>query len=288
VTGYALRDGQALVISVNDAAWETITFRTGDFARVEAATAAEVAEVVGRAGTVTATVDCDGRLVLATVSRGATASIELDPVRSTAAEALGLADGPLRVEGSGPRAARLVSQAAAPYALPKGAEMSVAIDGQLRRISFKDVTPGGASAEEVASAINERFPGVAGVTRDARVMLQSPTPGAGSSVRVEPGRAGPRTADAAGIIGFSGPAALSEVPGGDPASTRVAQLASGGRRPDLGVENLTGAPIEFLFVTRSAVLPARGSLRISPAEAAHRPLQRLIAEGAVRLTATPR
>jgi hypothetical protein len=56
----------------------------------------------------------------------------------------------------------------------------------------------------------------------------------------------------------------------------------------LGVENLTGAPIEFLFVTRSAVLPARGSIRISPAEAAHRPLQRLIAEGAVRLTATPR
>jgi hypothetical protein len=288
VTGYALRDGLALVISVNDAAWETITVRTGDFARVEAATAAELAAVIDRAGIVTATVDRDGRLVLATVSRGATASIELDPVRSTAAEALGLADGPLRVEGSGPLAARLVSQTAAPYALPTGAELSVAIDGQLRRISFKDARPGGTSAEEVASAINDRFPGVARVTRDARVMLQSPTPGAGSSVRVEPGRAGPRTADAAGIIGFSGPAALSEVAEGNPTSARTAQLVSGGRRPALGVENLTGAPIEFLFVTRSAVLRARGSIRISPAEAAHRPLQRLIAEGAVRLTATPR
>ena len=287
MTSYALRDGLVLVLSVNDAAWETITFRAGDVASIGDATAAEVAAVIARAGTVTATVDPDGRLVLATAARGATASIEIDPARSTATEALGLASGPLRVDGSGPPAARLVSQAAAPYALPKGAEMSVALDGQLRRISFKDVTPGGTSAEDVASAINDRFPGVAGVTRDGRVMLQSPTPGAGSSVRVEPGRAGPRTADAAGIIGFSGPAALSEVAGGDLASARAAQLVSSGRRPDLGVENLTGAPIEFLFVTRTAVLPARGSIRISPAEAAHRPLQRLITEGAVRLTATP-
>jgi hypothetical protein len=287
VRGYALRDGLALVVSVNDAAWETITFRTGDFARIEAATAAEVAEVVRRAGIVTATVDPDGQLVFETVSRGATASIELDPVRSTAAEALGLADGPLRVEGSGPPAARLVSQAAAPYALPKGAEMSLAIDGEQRRISFGKVTPGGTSAEEVASAINDRFPGVARVTRDGHLMLQSPTPGAGSSVRVEPGRAGPRTADAAAIIGFSGAAALSEVAEGAPASARAARVVAGGRRPDLAVENLTGAPIQFLFVTRSAVLPARGSIRISPAEAAHRPLQRLIAEGAVRLTARP-
>jgi hypothetical protein len=37
------------------------------------------------------------------------------------------------------------------------------------------------------------------------------------------------------------------------------------------------------MVTRAETIPAQGSIELSPAEAAHRPLQRLVERGALRL-----
>ena len=50
------------------------------------------------------------------------------------------------------------------------------------------------------------------------------------------------------------------------------------------VHNLTASPIQLVMVTRTLDVPAGGAAALSPAEAAHRPLQRLAESGAVRLT----
>jgi hypothetical protein len=53
--------------------------------------------------------------------------------------------------------------------------------------------------------------------------------------------------------------------------------------PSLVVHNLTASPIQLVMVTRTLNIPGNGSKTLSPAEAAHRPLQRLAESGVVRL-----
>jgi hypothetical protein len=276
MTVYRLKEGDTLVVSVDDGAWETITLKASDFKNVEAATAEEVAQVIQASGVLSARVDGSGNLVLATPTQGGHTSLEIDRERSSAAGALGLLSGPARISGSGLQAARLVSLASEPFSLPKGAEMAVVIDGKKSRITFdKKVT----TAAEVAQTINAKAKGAARASRDGRVILTSPSVGPGSSIEVQSGRAESGEADAAAILGFSGAAALARPHSAEPGELRCVPAS-----PGLTVTNLTSAPIELHFTTGAMVLPARGSAPLPSGEAAYGPLQRLIEQGAVRLS----
>jgi hypothetical protein len=274
---YQVAEGSTLVFSVDDGAWETVVFAAGGADEPAPTTAEELARALNRSGTLAAYADDEGTLVLATASRGAHTSLDLDLARSTAAAALGLAAGWAHARGSGLQAARLVSRVAAPFPLPRGAEMTVVVDERRYRVTFdKQIAPGNASALQVVGAINAKRR-IARVTRDARVVLTSPTVGLGSRLLVEAGR--PEQPDAAAILGFVGAAALSW-----PHPTEPATLVCSGQRAQLRVVNLSASPIEFLLPTGRVVLPPREALPLSPSDVAHGPLQRLIEQGAVRLT----
>lgn len=276
---YPLNDGDTLVISIDGGAWETITFAAGDFSDIAATTAEELAAVLNRSDTLAARVDDAGDLILTTASRGGNASLEIDAGRSTAAAALGLSAGQMAAYGTGLQAARLVSLAAAPFPIPNDAEMYLVVDGRRRRVRFdRDVTPAAATADEVVTAIN-RAREIARVARDDRVMLTSPTIGPASSLEIVPGRVDEGHPDAAVVLGFVGGNAFSQ-----PHTAEPATLVCGGQQTGLVIVNLTAAPIELYLASGPTTLPARGALPIAPGDAGHDALQRLIDQGAVRLT----
>jgi hypothetical protein len=280
MTTYALSDGDTLVVSIDGGAWETITFVVGDFADISAATADELADVLNRTAGLQARADDAGMLVLVSPTRGATASLEVDTSRSTAAAVLGLAGAQAAAFGTGLQAPRLVSRATEPFPLPSNAECFVVVDGRRRRVAFdKGTTSGASTAEEVVGAIN-RTRKVARVGRDGHVLLMSDRIGPDASLEVQPGRVDEGHTDAAAILGFVGADALSK-----PHSAEPAVLVGGQRSTGLLVTNLTAAPIELHLLEGPLVLPARGSAPIAPGDAGHLALQRLIEQGVVRLTA---
>jgi hypothetical protein len=274
---YTIAEGDTLVVSVNNCAWETIAFAAADFQDSAAATAEELAALIKRSGILDAAVDQQGNLVLATPTGGGHTSLEVDLERSTVAARLGLSVA--QAHGSGLQSARLTSLAAEPYALPRGAEMSISVDGTKRRITFDSgFTEGAASAAEIARLINARHKHIACVTRDGRVQLGALNPGPQSRLEVEAGRAD--KVDAAAILGFVGAAALSQ-----PYTQLPAAIVCAGRQPALSVVNLTDNAIELLLPTGPVVLPARGSLHLPPSALAHGPLQRMLSLGSIRLAA---
>lgn len=285
MTAYLLNDGDTLVFSANESDWETVTFKKGDFVDVGAATAEELAQVLNRSGSLDARPDAEGRLVLATAASGGHTLLEVDLQQSTASSALGLAGA--QAHGSGLQAARLISRVSGPktkpYNLPLEAELYLVVDGRRQRLSFNKLLNPQATAAEVVEYINgqAKLKGIASLSRDDRVILTSPTVGAGSSLAVEPGRTDHGKIDAAPILGFTGGAALSQ-----PHITRPAELVCSGRQAGLQIHNLTGSPIELHLPTGSIVLPARGAMPLSPGDIAHSPLQRLIQQGQVRLSKT--
>lgn len=278
---YAITDGDTLVLSVNGCAWQTLAFTARDFADAGAATAQELAEAVRRrARGVAATVEADGSLVLASEAQGGHAELRVDAERSTAATALGLLGDRGRARGAGLSAARLTSPEAEPFELARGAELTLSVDGKRRRLTFESgFTERRATAAELAEAIEGKVRGIACATPDGRLVLTSPTVGAGSSLQVERGRED--RPDAAAALGFTGEAATS-----DPYPTAPARLPCAGP-PAAGtrVTNLTASPIELHLPTGTVLLPARGALPISPADLAYPPLQNLLGQGAVRLAA---
>lgn len=280
MTTYPLAEGDSLVLSVDGGAWETITFTANDFADMTMATADELATVFNRIAGLQAQSDDAGRLLLVSATRGATASLEVDATRSPAAAVLGLAGAQGIALGTGLQAPRLVSRAAEPFPLPSNAECFVVVDGRRRRVALdKGITVGAATAEEVVAAIN-RTRKVARVGRDGHVVLMSPTIGPDSSLEVQPGRVDQGYVDAAVVLGFMGADAVSK-----PHSAEPAVLVCGRRATGLLVTNLTAAPVELHLAEGQLVLPARGSAPIAPSDAGHVPLQRLIEQGVVRLTA---
>jgi hypothetical protein len=287
MTTYPLQDGMTLVLSVDDGEWQTVTFSSPGFADVTAATAGEIAKVLKKSG-VGASVDADGLVVIQSTTIGEGSSLEVDTLRSTAALALGLGGAVRRATGTGPKAARVESEVG-PFAMPRGARMTVGIDGTSKKVTLNAITDGRASAAEVVHAINAVFKGAAHVTREQRVAIASPTTGRTSSVTVEPGPVGRNNVDAAGRLGFIGPAAADTGTAAPGAVAAPARRACAGAHMALQVRNLTASPVQFLMVTRGVLLPSGGAVAISPAEAAHRPLQRLIERGVVQLvwTLTP-
>jgi hypothetical protein len=260
---YELTDGDTLVISVNGGAWDTITFSRRDFADMAAATADEIATVVNRVAGMAARAEADGTLVLATAARGGHTSLAVDLAGSNAAAALGLAGGAGEVTGSGLQAARLVSPAQEPFALPDKSGLVLLVDGHRHQVNFDGaITPGAATAAEVARAINGRARGVATAGRDGRVILTSRTVGPQSRLDVRPGRTDGGRTDAAAVLGFTGAAAASE-----PYPTRPAELVCSGERPALHVLNLTAGPIELHLPEGTVVLPAGAPRARTPAAA---------------------
>ncbi|SBT43159.1 hypothetical protein [Micromonospora auratinigra] len=284
MTSYRLREGATLVLRVDDGPWQTLTFGPDTVPDATAgdgelhATGEQLAAAFDGVDGVSADVDPDGALVLATEGTGESTVLEVDPTASTAAAALGLGTGgPVAVSGHGPGSAVLTG-GAGPYPLPSGAAMSVQVDSRSRRKVTFDDQDGQWSAEEVAARINRQLRrAVARATGDGHVRLTSPTRGVGSRLAVTP----PATdvPDAAAVLGFTGDAALS-----DPYRTGPARLVC---RPAAGttvLENLTSAPVELQLPTGRQVLPARGRLVVASGTAADGLLRRLVAQGTVRMS----
>jgi len=276
---YRFRDGDTLVLSADDGPSETATFNAGDFRDIRNAGADEVAKVIDRLTWVTATANDQGALEVISRTRGARARLEIDLAASTAAGALGLTTAQAEAQGSGLSAAHLVGRNAAPFALPKRASMTLVVDGTSGDISFQTgITAGSATAAEVAAVIDAVHPQVARTTRDQYIALTSPTIGFGSSLEVKPGGANRGEVDAAAILGFVGSVALSR-----PYDATPARIVCGGPYTSLRVVNLTGGPIELHLSSGPTLLPARGTLLLPTGEIASDPLQRLVAQGQVRL-----
>lgn len=275
---YPLKDGDTLVFSVNGGEWETVTFESGSFANIGEATAEELSQVLGRSGSLAARADERQRLVIETATAGGHTSLEIDTERSTAAPKLGLGAELAGAQGSGLRAAQLVSLAAEPFPLAEGSELTLVIDDQRRKVGFDEgFAPGKASAADVVKIINAKKKKVAVVTKDGRVSITSPTVGAGSSVAVEP--APPERVDAAAALGFVGASAFDQ-----PHQVAPARLVCAGRRAGgLQVVNLTAGPIEIHLAAGPTLLPARGGAPLSPGDAANSQLQKLVEQGVVRL-----
>jgi len=290
MTTYRLTEGATLVLRVDDGPWQTLVFAgaklQGAITTVAGelqATGEDLAETIGVLDGITGAIDGAGNLVLSTVDTGETTVIEVDPVASTAAAALGLGPGgTVTASGHGPGSASLTSVHSGPYALPPAASMTVDVDGKARKVTFGDEEHQQWTAEDVAAQINRQLRRqirhqVARATGDGRVRITSPTRGVGSRLTVtEPAADVP---DAAAVLGFTGEAAHSE-----PYRTEPARLACRPAAETAVVENLTSAPIELQLPTGRSVLPARGRLVVARDMAADGLLLRLVAQGTVRMS----
>ena len=197
--------------------------------------------------------------------------------KSTAAPALGLDSQNRRTNGTGLQGAQLVSPNTEPYAVTRGSELTLVVDGRARQVVFKvGLTWGRAKAEQVVKAINTRKATLARVTRDGRIAITSPSIGEKSQLRVDP--APPGTPDAAGPLGFTGPVGASW-----PHRTEPARLVCAGAASILRLQNLTAGPVELHLPRGTTVLAARGSMALAPDDAGQGTLQRLIQQGIVRL-----
>jgi hypothetical protein len=282
---YLLTEGATLVLRVDEGPWQTVVFEvaklqgaTTDAGEIET-TGEDLAEMIGALDGITGSVDGEGKLVLSTEDTGETAVLEVDPVASTAAAALGLGPGgTVTASGYGPGSASLTSVHSEPYALPPAASMTVHVDGKARKITFGDEGHQQWTAEDVAAQINRRVRRkVARATGDGRVRITSPTQGVGSRVTVtEPAADAP---DASAVLGFTGEAAHTE-----PYRTEPARLTCRPAAETAVVENLTSAPIELQLPTGRYVLPARGRLALARQMAADSLLLRLVAQGTVRMS----
>jgi hypothetical protein len=285
---FTIRDGDTLVFSVNQGPWETVIFKAADFKNIGTATVEELAAVLNRSGSLNAHADENGQLVLATVAKGEHSSLEVDLARSTGAAALGISGGQARTQGTGLRPARLISRIAVPqgqhYNIPPEAEMNLVVDKSRARMAFDKLASPQATVPQVVDYLNRRtkIKGIASLTRDGRIVLTSPTVGANSVVAVEPGRVDQGKVDAAAILGFIGTSALDK-----PYPTGPAAIVCSGQQMGLRLVNLTNSPIELHLPSGSLLLPARGAMPLSARDTAHGPLQRLIDQGQVRLTAAP-
>lgn len=274
MTSYRLAEGMMLAVRVSEGPWQSVTFRRGAFADITAATAEELAAVMGKLDGIEARVH-QGRLVLVTEETGEGTSVEVDLAASTAAGALGIAAGAAR--GSGPGAAQLTGAASGPFSFPKGASMTLQVDGKARKLVFNpEGTDGPRDAGKVASVINSALRRrIARPTGDGRLRLVSPTLGVGSRLSVSaPAGDAPDAAQLLGLVG-----AQSE-----PYRSEPARLVCPPAAETTVVENLTATPIELYLPAGRTVLPARGRRVIARDVAADALLQRLLAQGSVRMS----
>ena len=268
---YRLNDKDTLTLSIDSGAWQTVEFRKSKFDDIGKATAGEIAAVLKKVAGLKALTGKQDELVLTTESAGEHASLEIDPSRSSAAAALGLVTRKVRGSGVGP--AQLTGTETAPFKIAAGDKLSLAVDGSKHRVPFKAaVTPGKASAEEVAKAIDAVFKGCCHATHDGRVVISSQSIGPLSAVEIFD------VADsrkAARALGFTAGNALSK-----PYPTAPATLSCGGE-PCLCVVNLTSQPIE-LHLPGGPLVLGREATPVSAVQAGTSRLRRLHERGLIR------
>jgi uncharacterized protein len=228
---FALADGQTLDVTVNGGATPaSVTFRAADFANIGAASAAEVAAVVGRQTTLfRAGVTPTRRLLLASSAPGTASRLAIS---GSAATALGFgtananSDGSLaagtiltaveavgglvpgsaiRIESRGhviapdPMATMLTADATISVTVDAGTPTAATTVVTFANSDFihgvGSITPG-----EVVAAINRQARGFsAGLTHDNRLVLLSSTYGTSSSIALAAG-----TTDATAGLGLTG------------------------------------------------------------------------------------
>jgi len=210
---FALTDGNTLEITVNGSTTPvTITFATADFANINEASAAEVADLINRQTTaVRAGVTPGQHLVLLSATPGTTSRLEIAGTDAaalgftgpTADSAGGLGTGTtlavlqstggflpssaVRLETRG----HVIALNAMAASTTDGAGIEVTADGSPVTVTFTDsdfvggvaaITPG-----EVVVAINSQAQGfTAALTADNRLMLISNTYGPSSSITIAP------------------------------------------------------------------------------------------------------
>jgi uncharacterized protein len=228
---FALADGQTLDVTVNGAGTPaSVTFHAADFANIAAASAAEVAAVVGRQTTLfRAGVTPARRVLLASSAPGTASRLAISGPAATAlgfgtanatsdgsllagtvlaaVEAVGglVAGSAVRIESRGhvvapnPMGATLTANAAISVTVdagtPTAATTTVAFTDQDFVNGVGSITPG-----EVVAAINRQARGfTAGLTHANRLVLLSSTYGPGSTLALAAG-----TPDATAGLGLTG------------------------------------------------------------------------------------
>lgn len=189
---YILANGMTLLIAIDGGAPQTITFHTGDFVSIAAATAAEVVAKISAGLTGgQASVIFGSSFRIESNTEGSGSSIQI--TGGTSVYALGL----IREEVVGfnyDRSAKLPTTLANPYVLADLETLTVTVDGTSRSMTFHtadfvDIT--NATSQEVAKAITaglgSYLQGI--VYNDDYVQVESLTAGANSSIEFTGGTA---------------------------------------------------------------------------------------------------
>jgi len=187
---FPLVNGQTLVLKVDDGAEQTVTFATGDFVSIGAATAQEVADAIKAGTTGLDAVDASGEVRLISDTDGAGSALEI--VSGTANPALGFAHE--RLKGFNPnRSAKVICGASEPYALTNGNTLFVQVDGGTsQQVDFETgdfVSIGAALAREVAAVINQDVSGALAYVVGDKIQIESLTVGVNSGIEVSGGTA---------------------------------------------------------------------------------------------------
>jgi phage tail sheath protein FI len=232
---FALSDGQSIVITVNGGSTPvTLTFNTGAFANIGAASAEEVAATINRQTAILrAGVTPNRRVILVSATPGPSSRLTVaDGAITGAAAALGFTGGTANsntaLTGGTTAAAlqsvggllrgsaiavetrgRIIASGAMAAAMPDQARIDVTVDGGLAKpivFGAGDFVNGlGAiTTGEVVAAINRQADGfTAALTADNRLILMSNTFGASSTIAIA-APPGPPPPNAIPVLGFAG------------------------------------------------------------------------------------
>lgn len=187
---FVLANSQTLLVAVDGETPQTVTFVTGDFVNITAATADEVATKINSATDgITATAQ-NGSVRLQSDTDGPGSSIQV--TGGTANAELGFAY-ELR-EGFNPdRSAKRTSGAAEPYALSNSMTLVVQIDGGgAQTVTFLTgdfVSIGMATAREIAAKLTSALTGAKAYNADGRVRIETLVEGPNGSVLITGGSA---------------------------------------------------------------------------------------------------
>lgn len=190
---FFLEDLQTLLIEIDGAAAQTVTFNTADFGDINNATAQEVIDAIlddissGIDG-----LDVGGMVRLTSDLDGSGSSLRI--AGGSGAEALGFSQA--RFKGMNPSTpAQVICGGAAPFNLNDGETLTLKIDGSATQIidfntgEFGDIN--NATAVEVAKAINTDIVGGVAYVIGDKVQIESFTVGVNSEVQVTGGTSNP-------------------------------------------------------------------------------------------------
>lgn len=188
---YYLQDGQTFLIEVDQADAQTVTFATGDFVDINAATAQEViAAIISDISSGISGIDAGGVVRLVSDTDGTGSALRI--AGGTGAEALGFSQAEFK--GFNPDTpAQVINGVAEPYALSNGQFITLKVDdGSTQTVTFNTgdfVSIGAATAVEVAKVFNDDVTGGVAYVVGDKVQFESLTTGVNSQVEITGGTA---------------------------------------------------------------------------------------------------